>query len=68
MRNQSLIRSLGIIRRLESPIGSTIAELAEDAGVTTRTIRRDLEAIQSAGVPLIDEVDTESRRRWRVYR
>ena len=33
------------------------------AGVTTRTIRRDLEALQSAGFPLYDEVH-DGKRYW----
>jgi proteasome accessory factor B len=44
-----------IIRLIEARHGITIEELAEEAGVTRRTIHRDLNAIQEAGYPLISE-------------
>jgi predicted DNA-binding transcriptional regulator YafY len=37
--------------------------MAERTGVTTRTIRRDLEALQAAGFPLFDELH-EGKRYW----
>ena len=36
------------------------------SSVTTRTIRRDLAALQEAGFPLYDERDDEGRVRWRL--
>nr|HPK07883.1 HTH domain-containing protein [Aminivibrio sp.] len=44
-----------IIRLIEARHGVTIEELAEEAGVTRRTIHRDLNAIHEAGYPLISE-------------
>jgi proteasome accessory factor B len=44
-----------VIRLIEARHGITIDELAEEAGVTRRTIHRDLNAIQEAGYPLISE-------------
>lgn len=44
-----------IIRLIEARHGITIEELAEEAGVTRRTIHRDLNAIHEAGYPLISE-------------
>jgi len=44
-----------IIRLIEARHGITLEELAEEAGVTRRTIHRDLNAIQEAGYPLISE-------------
>ena len=41
----------------------TIDDLAARTGVTTRTIRRDLEALQEAGFPLFDEVH-DGKRYW----
>lgn len=67
MRNETLTRVLAALRELEEARpGLTLDELAEHGGVTTRTIRRDLEALEAAGVPIIDEQDEEGRRRWRV--
>ena len=53
-----------IIRLIEARHGITIEELAEEAGVTRRTIHRDLNAIQEAGYPLISEWSQGSK----VYR
>jgi len=44
-----------VIRLIEARHGITLDELAEEAGVTRRTIHRDLNAIQEAGYPLISE-------------
>ena len=46
--------------------GATIDALASDLDVTTRTIRRDLAALQEAGFALYDERDEDGRVRWRV--
>lgn len=62
-RNAEVIRQWTILRDLESSRRLTIDELAERTGVTTRTIRRDLEALQSAGFPLYDETH-DGRRYW----
>ena len=44
----------------------TIDSLSKDLDVTTRTIRRDLAALQEAGFPLYDERDDDGRARWRL--
>ena len=46
--------------------GVTIAALAADLDVTTRTIRRDLAALQEAGFPLFDERDEDGHVHWRL--
>ena len=63
MRNAEVIRQWSILRDLESSRRVTIDELAERTGVSTRTIRRDLEALQSAGFPLFDEVH-DGKKYW----
>jgi proteasome accessory factor B len=63
MRNAEVIRQWSILRDLEASRRLTIDDLADRTGVTTRTIRRDLEALQSAGFPLYDEVH-EGRKYW----
>lgn len=62
-RNAEVIRQWTILRDLEVSRRLTIDDLAERTGVTTRTIRRDLEALQSAGFPLYDEVH-DGRKYW----
>ena len=63
MRNAEVIRQWSILRDLEASRRVTIDDLAERTGVTTRTIRRDLEALQAAGFPLFDEVH-DGRKYW----
>jgi predicted DNA-binding transcriptional regulator YafY len=63
MRNAEVIRQWSILRDLESSRRVTIDDLAERTGVSTRTIRRDLEALQSAGFPLFDEL-YDGKKYW----
>jgi len=66
-RNQEVIRQWKLLHALESSRqGAAIDALADDLAVTTRTIRRDLAALQEAGFPLYDERDDEGRVRWRI--
>jgi predicted DNA-binding transcriptional regulator YafY len=62
-RNAEVIRQWSILRDLEASRRLTIDDLASRTGVTTRTIRRDLEALQTSGFPLFDEVH-DGKRYW----
>jgi predicted DNA-binding transcriptional regulator YafY len=66
-RNQEVIRQWKLLHALESSRhGASIDALADDLDVTTRTIRRDLSALQEAGFPLYDERDEDGRVHWRI--
>jgi predicted DNA-binding transcriptional regulator YafY len=68
-RNAEVIRQWTILREIENARGGgvTIDELAGIGDVTTRTIRRDLEALQAAGFPLYDDRSADDgKTRWRV--
>lgn len=66
-RNQEVIRQWKVLHALESSRhGATIDGLSDQLEVTTRTIRRDLAALQEAGFPLYDERDDDGRVRWRL--
>ena len=66
-RNQEVIRQWRLLHALESSRhGATIDALASELDVTTRTIRRDLAALQEAGFALYDERDEDGRVRWRI--
>jgi predicted DNA-binding transcriptional regulator YafY len=66
-RNQEVIRQWKVLHALESSRhGASIDALARDLDVTTRTIRRDLAALQEAGFPLYDEKDDNGRVHWRI--
>jgi predicted DNA-binding transcriptional regulator YafY len=68
-RNAEVIRQWTILREIEHGRGSgaTIDELASLCNVTTRTIRRDLQALEEAGFPLYDDrTRDDGRTRWRL--
>jgi predicted DNA-binding transcriptional regulator YafY len=64
-RNEQLVRLLQILRDLDRLGGLDVYELAECHGTTTRTIRRDLEALEAAGFTLIAERNG-ARLRYRI--
>lgn len=74
-RNEQLIRQHKILQVLERlRFGATLEELrnavVEELGLTslhTRSIRRDLEALTAAGMPISDE-DTQRGRVWKLSR
>ena len=68
-RNAEVIRQWTILREIENARGGgvTIDDLAGRCGVTTRTIRRDLQALEEAGFPLYDDrTADDGKTRWRV--
>ena len=67
-RNAEVIRQFSILRTLEaSRLGVTIHRLAAEFGVSTRTIRRDLDALSEVGFPLYqDGANPEGHTVWRL--
>jgi predicted DNA-binding transcriptional regulator YafY len=68
-RNAEVIRQWTILREIERArtAGVTIDDLATLCGVTTRTIRRDLQALEEAGFPLFDDrAGDDGRTRWQI--
>jgi predicted DNA-binding transcriptional regulator YafY len=68
-RNAEVIRQWTILREIERARGAgvTIDDLAASSGVTTRTIRRDLQALEEAGFPLYDHRShDDGRTRWAI--
>jgi predicted DNA-binding transcriptional regulator YafY len=68
-RNAEVIRQWTILREIERAraSGVTIDELATLCDVTTRTIRRDLQALEEAGFPLFDDKSgDDGKTRWKV--
>ena len=69
-RNDQAVRQLIVLKKLESSRhGLTLEQLAEGLDPSTtrhpRTLRRDLEAIESAGYPLLTE-RVDGRTRWKL--
>ena len=68
-RSAEVIRQWTILREIERArtAGVTIDELAALCQVTTRTIRRDLQALEEAGFPLFDDKGRDDgKTRWLV--
>ena len=65
MRNAEVIRQWKILKTIEKGRFTSSAKLAADYGVTERTIRRDVEALQEAGFPLYDD-RAEGKKVWRL--
>ncbi|MCE2486456.1 MAG: transcriptional regulator [Desulfurellaceae bacterium] len=68
-RNDQVTRQWLLLQKLEHSRGATLQELAaslpEDLSRHPRTIRRDLEALEAAHIPLIAERGN-GRTRWRL--
>ena len=68
-RSAEVIRQWTILREIERARGAgvTIDGLASLCGVTTRTIRRDLQALEESGFPLYDDRShDDGRTRWSI--
>lgn len=62
-----LIRQWILLRTLAArKYGATVKELAREAGVSIKTIRRDLETFQTAGFPLREVVGDFGRKKWHL--
>jgi predicted DNA-binding transcriptional regulator YafY len=67
VRNAEVIRQWQILREIEARrAGVTIHELAGLVRVSTRTIRRDLQALQEAGFAVFDEGEEHETKRWKL--
>ncbi|PYR45665.1 MAG: hypothetical protein DMF89_24430 [Acidobacteria bacterium] len=64
-RNSELVRQWTLLQRLATRRTSTIPVLAADLNVSTRTIRRDLAALEAAGFPIYDDV-VNGTKFWRL--
>ncbi len=65
MRNAEVIRQWKILKTIEAGRFTSTAKLGAAYGVTERTIRRDIEALQEAGFPIYDD-RLEGRKIWRL--
>jgi predicted DNA-binding transcriptional regulator YafY len=68
-RNDQITRQWHLLRRLESSNGLTLQQLVEsvpeDFPKNARTVRRDLEALEAVGFPLVTE-HHNGQTRWRL--
>ena len=62
-----LVRQWILLRTLSARrCGVTVKEMAEESGVSEKTVRRDLETFQAAGFPLEETVEQFGRKKWRI--
>jgi predicted DNA-binding transcriptional regulator YafY len=62
-----LIRQWILLKTLASrKYGATVKELTKEAGVSVKTIRRDLETFQAAHFPLQEVVGDFGRKKWHL--
>ena len=62
-----LIRQWILLKTLASrKYGATVKELAEEAGVSVKTIRRDMETFKKAGFPLKEIVGDFGTKKWHL--
>jgi len=68
-RNDQVTRQWHLLRRLERSRGATLQELVDstpaDFPKNPRTIRRDLQALEGAGFPLVTE-QSNGQTRWKL--
>jgi predicted DNA-binding transcriptional regulator YafY len=68
-RNDQVTRQWHLLRLLESPRGVTLDDIVQrlppDYPRHARTVRRDLEALEASGFPLVNE-RIDGRVRWRL--
>ena len=64
-RNSELIRQWTLLQRLATRRTNAVEALAADLHVSTRTIRRDLVALQAAGFPIYDDT-VDGVKSWRL--
>ena len=68
-RNDQVTRQWYLLRKLESSRGAALQELVsslpDDFPKNSRTIRRDLEALERAGFPLVTE-HSDGQTRWKL--
>jgi len=62
-----LVRQWMMLRILSSRhYGVTVKELAQELGVSEKTVRRDLDAFSEAGFPLEETVVEHGRKKWKL--
>ncbi len=61
LRQWILLRQLAATRR-----GLSVDEMARETGVSTKTIRRDLQTLTLAGFPLVETRAERGRKLWRL--
>lgn len=67
MRNAQVSRILQIIRDLDQLGGVNIYDLSLKYGVSTRTIKRDINALEDAGLPMLAEInEVTGKKQWRI--
>jgi predicted DNA-binding transcriptional regulator YafY len=66
-RGDQLLRQWTLLKRLQTRgEGAPLRDLADELGVSERTIQRDFESLQELGFPIEHEEDACGKRFWRM--
>ena len=66
-RGSQVIRQWNLLQRLQTSLnGVRISDFADEMEVSERSVYRDLEVLQAAGFPLVND-DFAGERRWCLY-
>lgn len=66
-RGEQVLRQWNLLRALQTRgMGVPLRELAEECGVTERTIQRDFEVLEELGFPIEHDEDEHGKRYWRL--
>lgn len=67
MRNRQVVRQWAMLKALAGRRDLTVERMSAEFGVSARTVRRDLEVLQEAQFPIVDEViSDDGLKRWRL--
>ncbi len=67
MRGKNLVQLIRTLSLLSRPQGATKKEMADDLGLSIRSVSRSIQVIEELGVPVYDDHSSlEREKRWRI--
>ena len=67
MRGKNLIQLIRTLGLLSRPMGATRRELAEDLGISIRSVSRAIQVVEDLGIPVYDDrAGPEREKHWRI--
>ena len=67
MRGKNLIQLIRTLGLLSRPMGVTKKEMAENLGISLRSVSRSIQAIEELGIPVYDEsTGIQRKKHWRI--
>lgn len=67
MRGKNLIQLIRTLSLLSRPMGATKKEMAQELGISIRSVYRSIQMIEELGIPVYDDrTGPEREKRWRI--